>query len=104
MLTKHLEQRVKRLLSDDKKYQKSDLALMSRIWYDDLNRIFYDSIEDVSAIKFLDLLRSGDLTKSESVIRCRRKLQQKYPHLRDDTVYKGRKDKEVKMRKTAQWY
>tara|TARA_Y100000593_G_C4113540_1_gene239122 strand:+ start:241 stop:555 length:315 start_codon:yes stop_codon:yes gene_type:complete len=104
MLGKHLEQRVKRLLSEDVKYQKSDLALISRIWYDDLNKIFYDRIDNVTAIKFLDLLRNGDLTRSESVTRCRRKLQQKYPHLRDDAVYKGRKDKEVKMRKTSQWY
>ena len=34
-----LEQRVRTLLSLNDRYQKSDLALMSRIWYDDLRKI-----------------------------------------------------------------
>ena len=99
-----LEQRVRTLLSLNNRYQKSDLALMSRIWYDDLRRIFYGDISSVSAMKFLDMLRKGELTKSESVTRCRRKLQAKHPELRDDKVYKGRKDKEHIMRSKSQFY
>ena len=33
---KYLEARVKRLLAEDIKYQRSDLALFSRIWFEDL--------------------------------------------------------------------
>jgi len=109
MLTgKYLEERVKRLLSPSqeghKKYQTSDLALMSRIWFDDLKRIHYGTVNQLTALKFLDMLRNGELTKSESVTRCRRKLQAKYPELRDDKVYKGRKDKAKDMRVKGQWY
>ena len=50
------------------------------------------------------MLRKGELTKSESVTRCRRKLQAKHPELRDDKVYKGRKDKEHVMRSKSQFY
>jgi len=101
---KHLESRIKTLLSLNKKYQTSDLALMSRIWFEDLKRITYSGINQCTALNFLDMLRNGELTKSESVTRCRRKIQSKYPELRDEKVYKGRKDKERKMRDTSQWY
>lgn len=87
---KYLEARVKRLLSENVTYQKSDLALMSRIWFEDLKRIKYDNVNGTGAIEFLHLLRDGALTKSESVTRCRRKLQAQYPELRDESVYKGR--------------
>ena len=50
------------------------------------------------------MLRNGDLTKSESVTRCRRKIQQKEPALRDDTVYKGRIEKAREMRAEKQYY
>ena len=43
-----LEQRVRTLLSLNDRYQKSDLALMSRIWYDDLRKIHYSDITGVT--------------------------------------------------------
>jgi len=101
---KHLDMRVRRLLSEDKKYQISDLALVARIWYDDIEKITYGSIHDVTAVKLLDMLRNGDLTKSESVTRCRRKIQQKVPSLRDENVYKGRVEKAREMRSAKQYY
>lgn len=99
-----LEQRVRTLLSLNDRYQKSDLALMSRIWYDDLRKIHYSDISSISAVKFLTMIKDGELTKWESVTRCRRKLQAKHPELRDDKVYKGRKDKEHIMRSKSQFY
>mgnify|MGYP003627044836 CR=1 FL=1 len=108
LVGKHLEERVKRLLSPlqegHKKYQQSDLVLMSRIWFDDLRRLCHDSVNQVSALDFLDMLRNGKLTKSESVTRCRRKLQAKHPELRDDKVYKGRQNQAKKMREQSQYY
>ena len=104
---KYLEMRVKRLLADPDvghNYRKSDLRLMARIWFDDINRIHYGGINRLTAIEFLDMLRNGDLTKSESVTRCRRKLQAQYVELRDPNVYKGRKDKEKEMREQSQYY
>ena len=99
-----LKHRVRNLLASDKKYQKSDLALVARIWYDDIQAIKYGDIENTSAIAVLDMLRNGDLTKSESITRCRRELQSEHPELRDETVYKGRKDKEQSMRSKSQFY
>jgi ribosomal protein S30 len=101
---KHLDMRVKRLLNEDKKYQTSDLALVARIWFDDIEKITYGSIHEVTAIKLLDMLRNGDLTKSESITRCRRKIQEKEPSLRDTNVYKGRVEKAREMRASKQYY
>ena len=101
---KYLEARVKRLLAEDIKYQRSDLALISRIWFEDLKRIKYDNVNGTGAIEFLHLLRDGALTKSESVTRCRRKLQAQYPELRDEAVYKGRKTVEKQMKDTRSYW
>jgi hypothetical protein len=105
--SQYLKNRVRQLLANPdvgKKYQKSDLALVARIWFDDINKIKYGAINQVSAIQVLDMLRNGDLTQSESITRCRRQLQSEYPELRDESVYKGRKDKEQEMRRKSQFY
>ena len=103
-MIKELKPRIKELLESNSVYRDSDLSLMARIWYDDIERITYGSVDQVTAVKFLDMLRNGDLTKSESVTRCRRKIQQKEPALRDDTVYKGRIEKAREMRAEKQYY
>jgi|TARA_R110000824_G_scaffold15680_4_gene65844 hypothetical protein len=95
---KYLEARVKRLLSEQDTYQKSDLALVSRIWFEDLKRIKYDNVNGTGVIEFLQLFRDGALTSHESVTRCRRKLQAQYPELRDESVYKGRAKVEKQMK------
>tara|TARA_R100000656_G_scaffold38532_1_gene32406 strand:+ start:2261 stop:2614 length:354 start_codon:yes stop_codon:yes gene_type:complete len=104
---KYLEARVKRLLADSenqKTYQTSDLALISRIWFEDLKRIKYDNVNGTGAIEFLHLLRDGALTSHDSVTRCRRKLQAQHPELRDDSVYKGRKNIEKQMKETGTYW
>lgn len=96
---KEMRNRVKKLLAENVKYQKSDLTLMARIWFDDLKAIHYDGdIEDVSAIHFLNYLVDGHLIHWESATRIRRKLQAKYKELRDEDTYKGRKEEEIKWR------
>ena len=100
----NLESRIKKLLVSNEKYKKSDLDLMARLWYDDLTTIGYGTVESYSAVNFLNLLREGRLTSWESASRCRRKLQQKFPQLRDENTYKGRKKKESVMRNTRQFY
>ena len=94
-----MRNRVKKLLAENVKYQKSDLTLMARIWFDDLKAIHYGGdIEDVSAIHFLNYLVDGHLTQWESATRVRRKLQSKHKELRDEDTYKGRKEEETKWR------
>jgi len=87
---KYLEARVRRLLAENKTYQRSDLALISRIWFEDLKRIKHDNVNGTTAIQFLELLRDGSLTGHDSVTRCRRNIQSNHPELRDESVYKGR--------------
>ena len=102
--SKQLENRVKNILSENKKYQKSDNVLMARIWYDDSRKLNYGNIHDVSGLQFLAFLRDGYLTSWESVTRCRRKLQAKYPELRDEKTWELRHGKAEKMVKTKQYY
>ena len=93
-----MKNRVKRLLASDIKYRKSDYALMTRIWYDDLKAIHYGSIEKITAVGFLNHLKNGDLSKWETVTRIRRKLQQQFKALRDENTYKGRKEEATKWK------
>tara|TARA_R110002012_G_scaffold78822_2_gene200714 strand:+ start:5243 stop:5581 length:339 start_codon:yes stop_codon:yes gene_type:complete len=94
-----MRNRVKKLLGENVKYQKSDLSLMARLWWDDLKAIHYDGdLEDVSAINLLNYLVDGHLTNWESATRIRRKLQAKHKELRDEDTYKGRKEEETKWR------
>ena len=94
-----MRNRVKKLLAENVKYQKSDLNLMARLWFDDLKAIHYGGdIEDVSAIHFLNYLVDGHLTHWESATRIRRKLQAKHKELRDEDTYKGRKEEETNWR------
>lgn len=101
---KILENRIKSLLSSNTKYQKSDLALMSRLWFDDINVHEYGNINSLSAINVLHMLNEGRLTSWDSATRCRRKLQAKFPELRNELTYKGRKNKEKIMRESKQYY
>jgi|TARA_R100000742_G_C4246234_1_gene65138 hypothetical protein len=101
---KMLDKRVKSILAEDEKYQTSDLKLMARIWFEDISSITHGNPTSLDALNFLKLLRDGNLTKSESVTRCRRKIQAKFPELRVEKVYKGRKDKEKEMRSNSQYY
>tara|TARA_R110000787_G_scaffold205301_1_gene315713 strand:- start:231 stop:551 length:321 start_codon:yes stop_codon:yes gene_type:complete len=94
---KELESRIKKLLSEKIAYQKSDLALVSRIWFDDLKKIKSNNINSTGSIEFLQLFRDGHLTNHESITRCRRKLQAEYPELRDESVYKGRAKVKLQM-------
>ena len=94
-----MRNRVKKLLAEDVKYQKSDLTLMARIWFDDLKAMHYTGdIETVTAVHLLNYLVDGKLTHWESATRIRRKLQAKHKELRDEETYKGRKEEEAQWR------
>jgi len=101
---KILEGRIKSLLASNIKYQMSDLALMSRLWFDDINLHEYGNVNSLSAINVLHMIKEGKLTSWDSATRCRRKLQSKFPELRNELTYKGRKNKEMIMRENKQYY
>ena len=93
-----MRNRVKKLLAEDTKYQKSDLPLMARLWWDDLKVLHYGDATELTAIKLLEHLVNGDLTNWDSATRVRRQLQAKFKQLRDEDTYKGRKEEEKNWR------
>ena len=77
--------RVKKLLDLDEKYRDSDIALMTRIWFEDFESLPVKYRQDSSAFHFLKALRDGHLTSWDSITRMRRKLQEMYPYLEGKT-------------------
>ncbi len=90
-------EKIKRLLEIKPKYRDDYNALLSRVWYDEMQN------KSLSAIDFLHLLNNKQLSHPESIMRCRRKIQEEHPHLRGKT-YKQRKTKEVKSVQTELGY
>ena len=65
------------LLTEHPHLREDDNKLIANIWYKQVNyKEFY------SYISFLKHLANGDLISTESICRCRRKVQQDNPHLR----------------------
>ena len=92
-MIKELKNRIRTLLESNKKYRSSDYALMARIWFDDIGI----SINQTSAIDLLCMIRDGEVTKWESAVRCRRKIQELHPHLRPvNNVYNARQVQQEK--------
>lgn len=97
-MAKLMQQRIKKLLSEDMKYRISDTNLMARIWYDDLiaqGKL----ISEMTAVDLLIQMKEGNLTNWETATRVRRKLQAKHKELREEGVYKGRIEEADKWRK-----
>ena len=104
MKGKELEFRVKGLLAEPE-YRKSDVALMCRIWYEDILKIKYaPSLDNISATEVLQLIKDQSLTSWDSVTRCRRKLQEKFPELRDAEVWEKRHGRAKEMKATKVYY
>ena len=94
---KLMQQRIKKLLAAEWRYRVSDNSLMARVWYDDLVAQG-KSVSNMTGVEVLLEIQSGNLTNWETATRVRRKLQSKHKELRDDKVYKGRKDEEERWR------
>lgn len=76
--------KVKDLLELKPIYRDDYNALLSRVWYDEMQN------KSLSAIDFLHLLKNKQLSHPESIMRVRRKVQEENPHLRGKS-YKQRK-------------
>ena len=90
-MIKELQSKVKRLLESKEAYRDSDAALMARMWYDDYDRLGLGIRKDENFVSFLIALKDGLLTNWDSATRCRRKVQEQFPHLRG-FKYKFRKE------------
>lgn len=80
---------VKSVLTDIPACRDNDAKLMWNVWFKQLPNIKERSVEEIAALHI-----KGKLGSWESITRCRRKLQEEYPHLRGDK-YEKRHQEEV---------
>ncbi len=90
---KTIKDRVVHLLTKREDSRDSDDLLISLFWFYESKEI----IKDLSANDFLKLFAEGKITSSESIRRCRQKIQEKNPSLQGDS-YKERKKEEENVR------
>ena len=69
---------VKRLLANHPHLRDNDNKLLANVWYQSIIPL------EEAWLDFLALIASGDLPSSESIRRCRQKLQELNPELRGE--------------------
>jgi hypothetical protein len=77
MINNEVKQRVKYILEVNKDARDCDRLLIASIWEDD---VYF--IDGCSASDMLDFLVDGTLTSTETIRRCRQRLQEENEHLR----------------------
>ena len=82
--------KVKKLLEEKEIYRDSYNSLLARVWYDEM------PMKNLLAVDFLHLLKNGQLSHPESIMRVRRKVQEDHKELRGKT-YNYRKTKEYEQ-------
>jgi len=85
---------VYKLLSEDLRTRDSDRLLILRVWATQ-NPSLRNS--DYSFQRFALDFKAGEYADTESIRRCRQKIQEQHPELRG-AMYKRRKDEEEIMR------
>lgn len=73
--------RVKTLLKENPRLRDADTSLVSNIWYREIKNLGKNP-NKISAFDFLSIHSEGRLSNSESIRRCRQKLQEEFPELR----------------------
>ena len=71
---------VERLLISSPRLRDNDQQLVANVWFVQINK--NQNIKTMSAKEFLHELAKGNVLSSESITRCRRKLQEENIHLR----------------------
>lgn len=77
-----IKDKVEQYLTKYPHLRDDDNKLMASIWEAEYNAKRNKSTKDIPAWDFLFEFSKGSLTSSESVRRCRQKLQEENPHLR----------------------
>jgi hypothetical protein len=86
---------VEQLLKSSPKLRDNDQQLVANAWYVQVRDKF--NIETMSAKNLLHELAQGNLMSSESITRCRRKLQEEHTYLRGNKwAERHRMQKDVK--------
>ena len=95
IVSNKLEEQVKYILENLPAARENDYALIAQIWAHEVNT---GPVRVDSAQGFLQILSQGCLTKTSSISRARRKVQEKHAHLRGKS-YSLRKNKYIQIKK-----
>ena len=95
IVSNKLENKVKYILENLPEARENDYALIAQIWAHEVNT---GPVRVESAQGFLQLLSQGCLTKTSSISRARRKVQEKHAHLRGKS-YSFRQVKYTQIKK-----
>jgi hypothetical protein len=80
MINNEVKQRVRSILETNKNTRDCDRTLLAYIWTQDVKELYIEN--GLDAPDFLRMLANGELTSSETVRRCRQKLQEENETLR----------------------
>lgn len=92
----NLYDRILSILKERPDLRDSDSRLITYVWYVESGWFGHD-VKTMSAFEFLNLLRTDKLTSSESIRRCRQKVQEQNADTRGQK-YKERHKKELEVR------
>ena len=87
-MIKKVEDIVTSVLRDEVRSRDNDEILCVCVWYNQIGH----QLDSLSAKEFLRKMASGDLYKAESIMRCRRKLQELHEDLRGSKYEKRRRN------------
>lgn len=91
-----IKERVKNLLERLDYCREDDNRLIANIWLSDAGGV--KAVANMMAMDFLSEIAKGNLTSAESIMRCRRKIQEEIPELRGKN-YRARKDNEGNIKR-----
>jgi hypothetical protein len=80
MINNEVKQRVKSILERSKFARDCDRTLLALIWTQDVKDLYIEN--GLDAPDFLRMLADGELTSSETIRRCRQRLQEENESLR----------------------
>lgn len=86
---KSIEPLVYQLLSIDRTFSDCDERLVATVWYNCIK----SEVNNMSAMSLLEMYTKGKLPSSESITRCRRKLEELHPELRGKDYLKRHSNK-----------
>ena len=87
-----MKNKIEQLMLNYPKAMDDDNLLQSLVWKGEMS-----GNPNISAMDFLRLYAAGAFTSSETIRRCRQKLQEEYPHLRG-RKYKVRHEHQEKWK------
>lgn len=96
---------ITKLLTERPYLRDNDNALIAEIWKEELLEIERAKPKSILSnnLGVLNYLGGGDLTSSESITRCRRKIQQENPALRGEKYNARHKGQEEVKQELKDW-